>query len=271
MRNILFVIKGEIIKQHHNSFNSYFTYFSLFIWPILGFLTIFYSYKPFKLGQNCIESGIYNEKSLLIFLLTGLMAYSCFSSMVQSSWQLGWLERQSGTLEISFLSPANRLAMVYGKALGAFLQDVWMFAVFCIVMLFFLGGLTLRNILLMPLIFILLIVASTIWGGMMNTVFLFSRDASIVMNIIDDPMVLFSGVRIPISTFPLWAKLISSIFPLTYCINIVRNIFTKSSSVNLLNNFISLFICLTIMISITLILLRIAERNCRKTGSLNLY
>lgn len=110
-------------------------YFSLLVWPILGFLEVYYTYKPFSLTGNYI--GITSAKELLAFLATGYMAYTCYWSMVQNAWSMSYQERTGGTLEVSFLSPANRMAMNYGKALGALLQEVWMFCCFCLFILFY--------------------------------------------------------------------------------------------------------------------------------------
>lgn len=270
MNNIWIVLKGEIVKQHHNSFHSYFVYFSLLIWPILGFLTVYFTYKPFELkGSNML--WISNSKDLMIFLSTGYMAYTCFWSMVQNAWQLGWTERQSGTLEIAFLSPANRLVMLYGKALGALLQETWMFLCFCIFVLFYAGGINVNSIFLLPIVFILLILSATVWGGMMNAIFLFSRDASILMNLFDDPMVLFSGVRVPTNNFPVWAKAIASIFPLTYCLNIIRAVFVKFELAQCLSELLKLLVCLSIMIGITVLCMKKAEQINRNSGEFSLF
>lgn len=107
---------------------------------------------------------------------------------------------------------------------------------------------------------------------MLNTIFMFSRDASIVMDIFDTPMTLFSGTRIPISCFPQWAKLISLIFPLTFCNNIIRfvlNIQRKENGWG--KNLIGLVICLVVMILITIFLTHKVEQHNRKTGELQFY
>lgn len=270
MKNSWLVLKGEIMKQHYNSFHSYFVYFSLLIWPVLGFFTVYFTYKPFSLSKGG-ALGISNTRDLMIFLSTGYMAYTCFWSMVQNAWQLGWTERQSGTLEISFLSPANRLMMVYGKALGALLEETWMFLCFCIFILIYTKGITLSNIFMLPLIFVLLIVSATIWGGMMNAVFLFSRDASMLMNLFDDPMVLFSGVRIPTNNFPEWAKAIGLIFPITYCLNLIRAVFVQTSWQKCIGDLGKLFICLSVMVGITVLFIKKAEKINRDSGEFSLF
>ena len=270
MKKMIIAFKGEIIKQHRNNFYSYFVYFSLLVWPILGFFTVYFTYKPFELGQGS-SIGINNSKDLMLFLSTGYMAYTCYWSMVQNAWQLSNHERMNGTLEIAFMSPTNRMILIYGKALGPLLQQTWMFLFFCIIIIIYAGGLTLKNILLIPIIFILLIVSATFWGGMLNAMFLMSRDSSILMNIFDDPMVLFSGVKVPVNEFPLWAKLISSIFPLTYCLNLIRGVFNYMDFDSVLSNFIKLVVCLLVMFIITKYFVNKAEKLNRENGEFSVY
>ncbi|XCP86437.1 ABC transporter permease [Roseburia hominis] len=270
MREILLVIYAEIRKQKQHNYHSYFVYFSLLIWPILGFLEVYYTYKPFELTGNI--AGIGNAQTLLAFLATGYMAYNCFWSMVQNAWSMSYDERTGGTLEIAFLTPANRLALNYGKALGALIQEAWMFCCFCLFILFYTRSLSLANWYLFPLIFLLLVASSTIWGGMLNAIFLFSRDASIIMDLFDTPMLLFSGTRIPLNAFPLWARLISLLFPLTYCLNLIRlTLHIHQQPTSLFPDLIKLLICLTTMIAITQILLKKAEQTNRQTGELLFY
>lgn len=134
------------------------------------------------------------------------------------------------------------------------------------------GTLKLQNIFLLPLVFFLLIISSTIWGGMLNAIFLFSRDASIVMNLLDTPMTLFSGSRIPVSCFPWWAKLISCVFPLTYCLNIIRFVFhIREEGKGWIADLAGLILCLCIMIVFTVLLVRKAEEHNRETGELQFY
>lgn len=250
MKKILLVIKAEILKQQRHDYRSAFVYFSLLIWPILGFFEVYYTYKPFEFTGYM---GISNSGELLAFLGTGFMAYTCFWSMVQNAWSMANQERTGGTLEITFLSPANRMAMLYGRALGALMQETWMFSCFCIFILFYTNTIQINNLFLLPLVFVLLILSSTIWGGMLNAIFMFSRDASIVMNVFDTPMVLFSGTRIPRDCFPQWAQVISLFFPLTYCINIIRFVLRiKGGGENWWIDLIELSICLFIMVIITI-------------------
>lgn len=269
MKKILLVIKAEIVKQQRHDYHSAFVYLSLLVWPILGFLEVYYTYKPFVLTGYM---GISNSRDLLAFLGTGFMAYTCFWSMVQNAWSMANQERRGGTLEIAFLSPANRLAMNYGRALGALIQETWMFCCFCIFILIYMGAIGMHNLLLLPLVFVLLIVSSTIWGGMLNSIFMFSRDASIIMDVFDAPMTLFSGTRLPRSCFPQWAKNISLLFPLTYCINIIRFVLNiRVENQGWIVDLLELVVCLSVMIAITVFLTYRVEKHNRETGELQFY
>lgn len=269
MKKYLLVMAAEMRKQKNHEYHSAFVYFSLLIWPILGFLEVYYTYKPFSLTGYM---GIFSGRELLAFLGTGFIAYTCFWSMVQNAWSMAGQERKGGTLEITFLSPASRMAMNYGRALGALIQEVWMFGCFCVFVLFYSGAVGLRNVFLLPLVFGMLILASTLWGGMLNAVFMFSRDAEIVVNLLDAPMTLFSGTRVPAGCFPGWAKTLSMIFPLTYCINIIRFVLDiREEGTGAAGDLAALCLCMAVMAGITLWLTRRAEIHNRETGNLQFY
>lgn len=272
MNNIkyfLLVVKAEIQKQQQYDYHSAFVYFSLLIWPILGFFEVYYAYQPFSSSGY---PGIPDNRELLAFLGSGFMAYTCFLSMVQNAWSMSGQERRYGTLEAAYLSPASRLALTYGKALGALIQEVWMFCCFCLFLLFCTRTLRPDNLILLPLIFLLLILSATLWGGMLNALFLFSRDSSIAMDVFDTPMTLFSGARIPVSCFPRWARILSCCFPLTYCLNLIRFLLhIRESEAGWQKNLAGLALCLGIMIVLTQILLKRAERRNRETGELQFY
>jgi ABC-2 type transport system permease protein len=268
--NWLKVVKGEIYKQHRNSFHSKITYFSLLIWPILHFSNAYFSYKPFSLDNLKFIQLDSNDK-LISFLLIGFLTYLSFKSLMQSAWQMSY-ERSNGTLETIFLSPANRLSILYGRTLGALFENIWMFFVFTIFMLFIIGAIPIAHIIYLPVCFLLIIVTATFWGGLLNAIFLFSRDASILFMILDDPMMLFSGVRIPVALFPVWAQVIGFIFPLTHVLFVIRDLLLLGTlSPSSINSLWYLVIELALMLMITLLVVKRAEHHARVNGNLTFY
>lgn len=270
MRAALNIIKAEMIKTYKNTFPSKMAVFPALLWPVMMLLIAYYSFHPFDMEGVQLPYGIDSSRMLLIFLLTGAMAYNTFWSMVTSAWSTS-RERQSGVLEMIFLSPANRFAIVYGRSLGSLIMDMWMFFTFSIVVLIIVGHFSVSNILWLVLAYVILIVCATIWGGLMNALFLLSRDADYLFSVFGSPMTFFSGVNVPVSTFPLWARIISHIFPLTYCLIIIRHIFMNDfDSISGLQ-VILLVMILVVLVLLTRLILYIGERNNRRTGNLILY
>lgn len=258
---------GEIKKMQINYQKSKANTLSLLFWPIITFALTYYTYSSFNI-ENLLFYEIHNKKEFLIFLIAGALGYNCFWAMVQGAFMMT-RERQDGTLEIVFLSPTNRLSIMYGRALGGVISNVWLFASFSVFIILINSEINLMTLFKMILAFIMLLIASTIWGGLINSLFLTSRDASFLFTLCDEPMKFFSGVQLPIQSFPLWAKWISSIFPATYCIWIIRAIFLGSSITPYM---VFLFILsLLLMVVLSIIILKKAEEHNKKTGNLQLY
>lgn len=265
------VLKAEVLKQHRYLFQSKFIYFTLLLWPILSFINEYYIFKPLDLKSSAIiMNGLNTTQSLLMFLLTGYVGYLCFWSMVQSAWEMSD-ERNNGTLETIFQSPVNRLALIYGRALGAIFENVWMFFIFSIFLFSFFNGNITNFIVFLLIVFIILIFSATIWGGFMNAIFLFSRDATFLFYVFNNPMSLFSGTRIPVTVFPIWAKVISAIFPLTHVLVIIRSIFYQGKMNFNLIDWTKLAVSLLIIGILTAVIIRKAEKNARINGNWTFY
>ncbi|MBA1334421.1 MAG: Efflux ABC transporter, permease protein [Firmicutes bacterium] len=262
-------MRAEVIKQHRNSFHSYGVYFTLLIWPIVVFFNAYYSYKPFNLSQGPWNTFA-SQEDIIMFLITGFLGYISFKSLLQSAFYMGH-ERINGTLETIFLTPANRIAIIYGRAFGALIENIWMFSVFCVFVTVWIRRIPVESLIYIPISFIVLIVSAAVWGGLMNVIFLFSRDASFLMAVFDEPMILFSGVRMPTFVFPIWAKIISALFPLTYALMIVRPLLIEGSLSASLQGIYKLLISLLLIVSLTLWLLKKAEKNARKNGNFVFY
>jgi len=85
-------------------------------------------------------------------------------------------------------------------------------------------------------------------------------------------MEIFSGVKVPTVLFPLWAKIVSFIFPLTYAIEAVRKVFLSGSTLYDLRGFLLVgILIILILYSLSLIILKRVELHSRKTGNLTLF
>ncbi|MDR1253955.1 MAG: ABC transporter permease [Oscillospiraceae bacterium] len=265
MRNCLIICSAEVKKAHRNYFKSISNYFSLLLWPILSFFTTYYTYSSF---DNYFDPDLANKTNFFTFLILGCLGHNCFWAMVQGGVMQIREERRNGALEIIYFSPANRLALLYGRALGDFIQNTWMFFIFSSIIVMLISKFT--YIILFKIIgsFMVLLLTSTIWGGLINSICIATRDAGFLFTI-GEPMNFFSAVKFPLKNLPFWARAISPIFPSTYCIYIIRAIF-MGNSVNTIK-ILELLTCLSIIVAITYILTKITEIHNRKTGNLQFY
>lgn len=265
-------IKAEAIKQHKSVYHSSLMYFSMLIWPVLDLLIAYYSYKPFEGSATSeIIAKWVGEDKIFAFILFGYISFMFFKCFVQSAWRFSY-ERTSGTLEIIYLTPANRLGIMLGNALASLFESAWMFTVFCFGAIVLFTDLNISNI-FMPIIAVLsLVIPSICWGIFMNSLFMFSRDTGIFFTIFQSPMELFGGAKIPFPAFPMWAKLIGGFFPLTWSASVVRKIFMHGAVLTDIRVELLLLslICVALFI-LTLFLLRKSEDYARKTGNMALF
>ncbi|MFC0189576.1 ABC transporter permease [Fictibacillus aquaticus] len=265
------IILAEISKSHRHNFHNRMVYFSLLIWPALLFVTAYYSFKPFNLESSSPVFDHIQTDSLILFLLTGYLGYIFFWSLVQSAWQMAH-ERQSGTLEIVFLSPVSRYTLMFGRAAGNLIEAVWMFTAFAVIAMASVAGIESIAWWNVPIAFFILAFSAIIWGGFLNIVFLFSRDAGILFTVLEEPMQFFSGVRIPVLALPLWGKTIAYMFPLTYVLDIMRELLLEGASVVQLGTSLGLLgVVLLVLCSASFFILRRAEQHARTTGNMVLF
>jgi ABC-2 type transport system permease protein len=269
MKSFLIVMKAEILKQHQTTFHTTRSYLSLLILPIITFANTYYSYKPFQLKKASLAE--YNSpQSILLFLIVGFLCFRAFWTLVQSAWTMQ-TERRDGTLEVIFQSPANKVAVIYGRVLGSLFENCWMFFVFSVLIIFFVEGFKYFNMVYLPLCFVILLFSAIAWGGLMNAMFLFSRNATIIFSICYEPMNLLAGVKIPTNIFPLWAKILSILFPLTHSLFVTRNLLIKGDLSSSLASIGEVFLTGFLCIGVTIWLLKLAENNARKNGNLTFY
>lgn len=265
------VLAAEMRKQHKNYFFSKTIYISLFIWPVLTFVTAYYSYKPFRLDKIVGELGYINENNLIIFVLMGYMCLIFFRCFVQSAWRFS-MERTFGTLEFVYMTPANRLAFIMGNAVSSLFESIWLFVIFALGIFALNTAAYKINILCAAIGIVLLIMLSMLWGMLLNALFLFSRDSSFLFTVLEEPMEIFAGIKVPAAVFPLWAKAVSWIFPLTYIAEMLRRIFIRGDGFFQIRGFILISILIGfIMLSATIIFLKLGEQYAKKTGNMALF
>lgn len=269
MREFIKVLTAEMVKQHKNYFHSRTIYMALFVWPVLNFITTCYNFLSFDLTKS--EVPYISSENMVIYLLIGYMCMSFFRSLVNSSHTFSY-ERIYGTLELIYLSPAGRLAVLTGNTLSSLFESIIVMAVFTgAVIIIGHPPLSVHLGAFLILAFLTTGMAIT-WGIFLNVMFLFSRDTDFLYTVLEEPMESFAGVKVPYSLYPLWAKGIGAIFPLTYALEAVRRVLLSGASLYEVRWY--LLTGIFIILSLTggsMVMLKKAERHIRITGNLTLF
>lgn len=271
MTYFLKVAKAEMIKQHKKYFHSKTIYISLFMWPMLLFISTYYGYKPFNMDKIKDYIPYLNSDNIILFVMIGYVCMSFFRSLVQSAWTFSF-ERMEGTLELIYITPANRLAFVFGNAVSSVFESVWLFIIFAAGIIIIKGEFFNINIISSLVGILLVIILSLLWGMLLNSLFLYSRDTGFLFTILEEPMELFAGVKVPANIFPVWAKAVSGIFPLTYTAEIMRRALLNSENIFQLRKLIFISMAgAAVMLTITVLCLISGEKHARETGNMSLF
>jgi ABC-2 type transport system permease protein len=141
-------------------------------------------------------------------------------------------ERSQGTLERLFASPLRRGEIVVGYMLGftvvALVQAV-------LVLLFSLYVLKIHNSGSVFLIFameLLLVLAAVNLGIFLSTFARTEFQAVQFIPLVIAPLLLLSGVIIPVTSEPQWMQVISNALPLTYAVDGLRDIMMKGADLS---------------------------------------
>ncbi|GKX31777.1 multidrug ABC transporter permease [Vallitalea longa] len=270
--NFIRLVLANVRAQYKNYFFSKRIYLSLFIWPVIEFINIYYTYKPFNNDILLNKIGLKHDEEIYLYLLIGFVAMRFFYTLIQSAWQSSYLLRYSGALELIYMSPSSRMAMLIGNSIASLFGSVWMFIIFASGMIVIFKDFLQINILSALVSILLLCVLAVIWGVFLNSLFLLSRDSGFLYTIFQGPIDMFTGAKMPFSYMPLWAKIIGYIFPLTYIIIVLRKaLMYDAGFVELLPDFIICSLIGTFLLIISHLMMKIGERNAMENGTATLF
>jgi ABC-2 type transport system permease protein len=270
LSSLWLTLNAEVTKQHQNRAKGHAVFFSLLLWPALTFLTSYFTMLPFRTGAGSTLSRVIPDGQIPLFLLSGYLVFQLYWTVVQAAW-LFEQERKGGTLEMIFLTPASKMAFLYGRSLYSLFHGIWMFTAFsCLTFLFVADVASINWGALLPIL-ALIMISAVIWGALLCAISLSSRDSGLLYYIFQAPMELFSGVRIPPAVFPAWATGLSLLFPVTYSLVLVRGALYDNIGINWWLALVTLIVGSIGTVISTRYLLVKAEQHARVKGNWNLF
>ncbi|MFD7510569.1 ABC transporter permease [Streptomyces sp. NPDC059853] len=272
MKEAFGILTAEVLKQHRRMSGSRIIFFSMLLWPLLQLLTTYYTVRPVvEENTNAIWSADSTQGGLLAFLATGALGFAFFFALVQSAWHFSF-ERQTGTLELLFLSPAPRLLLVVANGVGALLQNVWLFLCFGLALTVIPGAVHLESPGMFVVVFLALVVPAVSWGAFLNSLLIFSRDSAFLFTLFNEPMAFAGGARLPLAALPGWISVIGTFLPLTGSLKVVRGALLEGKGLGDLTGILFTLTGLSLLLlALASLTLRLGERRAQRTGQLRLF
>lgn len=267
------VMYAEAYKQLRLYWGQPINIVSEVVYPALYFAVAYYMFRPFY-STRTVPAWLPGGRgdALALFLLTGYLGYTIFQRLLWSALNLVWVERQSGTLESLYMTPANRFALLVGAAAGGMARVVYLYAGFLVAAAFFIGSWHIASPWMVLVAFVAVFVPGVAWGALADSFLLFARDSSAFVSVIQAPMNFFGGVRFPVGLLPGWMQVISAVLPLTWSLGVVRAALLQGRTMpEVLPHFLlALGISAVCLMLAQWNMLR-SERLAKKRGSLVLY
>ncbi len=211
------------------------------------------------------------EEYVGFVILGGAMTAFWLNVLWSMGAQLYW-ERSSGNLEIYIMAPGSMMAVLAGMALGGMILTFVRASVIMTV------GVLLFQIPFAPvswwlLVFTFLLTLLALYGlGMMfaSVFLLWGREAWHIVNLLQEPVYLLTGMNFPLRVFPTALASIAAVIPLTAGMDAMRQLLFAADGFWPL----SVEICMLAVLSVLFILLakwfldyleRLSQREGRLT------
>lgn len=207
------------------------------------------------------------------FVIIGGTMLAFWSNILWNmSAQFYW-EKETGTLEVYFIAPISRMAILLGMALGGIVNTTLRaVAILVAGTLIFQVPLVLHEPLTALGLFFLTIIALYALGMMFASLFmLYGREAWHTANLLQEPVQFLSGTYFPASKLPSMVQLFASLIPLTVGLDGIRRVVILGEGiVSVWPNVVALVIFILILLPLAKLSLSFMENLGKKEGRLTL-
>ncbi|MBU1674091.1 ABC transporter permease [Patescibacteria group bacterium] len=135
LKNRFIVAWAYIVKDMKNLFRFKVAVFNFVFAPFLTMISFMMVYSAVFFVGGVEDLGYVQQSNYIIYLLTGFMAYSCFSVSWRKTTMLD--EKVMLTLEGILLTPRNRLYIMVGKGAKALFEVMIVVIMFTAIIAFF--------------------------------------------------------------------------------------------------------------------------------------
>lgn len=207
------------------------------------------------------------------FVMIGGTMLAFWSNVLWNmSAQFYW-EKETGTLEVYFVAPISRMAILAGMALGGIVNTTLRaVAVLVLGIVVFQVPIVMHEPLTALLVFFLTIIALYALGMMFASLFmLYGREAWHTANLLQEPVTFLSGTYFPASQLPQMVQLFASLIPLTFGLDGIRKVVILGQGIgDIWLNVVALVVFILILLPLAKFALSYMENMGKKEGRLTL-
>lgn len=182
-------------------------------------------------------------------------------------------EQLTGSLEQLFLTPASRLAFLFGPTPAYLVQTIWLFFVIFVVLKFAFGA-PLEPLATLRALAVIAIATPALFamGALFSAAVLRFREVGGAIQAVRGLFQVFCGMTFPIVVLPEWARAFALALPPTYVLADIRaTLLAGATLVEILPD-LTILVALAALLSVLAVaVMRRAEWHGRLTGSLGQY
>jgi ABC-2 type transport system permease protein len=241
------------------------------VWPLPLLALNVYQYMAF--GPQAEVSQTLVQYGGIGMIVVGTIVYLLYNRLLWGTGVSIQSERWMGTIEVLFLTPANKMLVLLASGVSSLLEASWW-----IVSIFFLGWSIFGvqpNIISWPAVLICLVstmMALVSIGVFFAGFFVLTRAADQLAAGLQAPIRFFSGVAFPVSALPQMLQYISYLIPVTYGIGALRKCVLLGQNLGgIWTDVALLWLMMAIFLILGQISLKIVQRQAKRKGTLYLF
>jgi len=274
LKSSFFVVLSEVAK------NLKFLLAYPIVFVFWGIFPIFW-FVPFVLQGQALVGGLSSQAFAQIagtpdfvpFVVIGSVLNSYVLSSLYGIGESIRREAYQGTLDYVLASPCNKAFILIGKAVSESLTStIFALSQLIISILFF--GIEITIGVIMPILFILILLVLGLYGIalVLAALSLRFKQAHDMAHTLEYVFYLFSPVRYPVESLPLWAQTVGKLLPLTYALIAVRTLMLLKQGLAAVYVEVAVLLVLDIvLILIGFYLFDWMENKTKKSGRISQY
>ncbi|CAN5307328.1 hypothetical protein BH20CHL1_BH20CHL1_04210 [soil metagenome] len=189
-------------------------------WPVYPLLYYAILLLAYQVSGRAVVGGVNVEG----FLFVGTIGAVLWGSTLWASGYAIEMERNEGTLNSLFLTPASRAAVVFGRGIGSFAIFITPTLVLLTALAISAGAtFDIQSPVAVVLSFLALVLGALALGYVLAGGFVLTRRANMWANFLQSPIHLLSGMVVPVSDLPGSLSWFAAVFPMSAGMNALRD------------------------------------------------